>query len=76
MISVEQTIHNRQIFEFMMNEINILSRLDNVNIIKFIELLRTENNYYLVYEYANGGDLEEFRSNREINNEVVEMLLF
>jgi serine/threonine protein kinase len=44
-----------------MNEVKILSKLDNMNIIKFIELLRTENNYYLVYEYANGGDLDEFR---------------
>ena len=29
------------------------------NIIKLIEVLKTSNNYYIVYEYCNGGTLEE-----------------
>ena len=30
------------------------------HIIKFIEMLRTVNNYYLVYEYCNGGTLGDY----------------
>ena len=45
--------------EFIQNEINILKSIDNLNIIKLIEVLKTQNNYYIVYEYCNGGTLEE-----------------
>ena len=45
--------------EFTNNEIAILSKINNVNIIKFVEMLRTANNYYLVYEFCNGGTLAE-----------------
>ena len=45
--------------EFIQNEINTLKQIDNPNIIKLIEVLKTSNNYYIVYEYCNGGTLEE-----------------
>jgi serine/threonine protein kinase len=35
--------------EFTNNEISILSKMAHPNIIKFVEMLRTTNNYYLVY---------------------------
>jgi serine/threonine-protein kinase ULK/ATG1 len=38
----------------------ILNKINHPNIIKFIEMLRTANNYYLVYEYCNGGTLAEY----------------
>jgi serine/threonine protein kinase len=44
--------------EFTMNEIQTLARINNPNIVKFIEMLRTTNHYYFVYEYCNGGTLE------------------
>jgi serine/threonine protein kinase len=34
------------------------------NIIKFVEMLRTTNNYYLVYEFCNGGTLAEYLKKR------------
>ena len=46
--------------EFTMNEIKTLSKIDNPNIIRFIEMLKTSNNMYLVYEYCNGGTLEQY----------------
>jgi len=45
--------------ELIHNEIEILSSIDSPYIIKFIEILRTSNNYYLIYEYCNGGTLED-----------------
>jgi serine/threonine protein kinase len=47
-----------KLYEFTMNEIQTLSRIENVNIIKFIEMLRTSNNMYLIYEFCKGGTLE------------------
>jgi serine/threonine protein kinase len=45
--------------ELIFNEIQILSKINCPNIIRFIEILRTSNNYYLIYEFCNGGTLEE-----------------
>lgn len=46
--------------EFTSNEISILKKMKSPHIIKFIEMLRTVNNYYLVYEYCNGGTLGDY----------------
>lgn len=45
--------------EFTMNEIQTLARINNPYIVKFIEMLKTKNHYYFVYEYCNGGTLED-----------------
>jgi serine/threonine-protein kinase ULK/ATG1 len=58
-MNVEKFKHTPKLSEFTNNEIAILSKMNNVNIIKFVEMLRTANNYYLVYEFCNGGTLAE-----------------
>ena len=45
--------------ELTRNEISILSSIRNPNVIQFKEMLRTTNNMYMVYEFCNGGNLEE-----------------
>lgn len=44
--------------EFTMNEIQTLSKIENSHVIKFLEMLKTSNNMYLVYEYCNGDTLD------------------
>ena len=39
---------------------------ENCNVVKFIELLKTLNNYYFVYEYCNGGTLDKFMHEMKI----------
>ena len=39
------------------NEIQILKMVNHPNIVKFKDLKRTQNNYYLITEYVNGGSL-------------------
>lgn len=57
-IKLEKYREIPKLHEFTMNEIQTLSKIDNPNIIKFIEMLKTSNNMYLIYEFANGGTLE------------------
>lgn len=41
-------------------EIEILRQLDHPNIIKLIDFKRTQNHYYLVFEYCENGDLDAY----------------
>ena len=43
--------------EEVLNEINILKKIDHKNIIKIFEFYIDDNNYYLVTEYCKGGEL-------------------
>lgn len=62
--------------EFTSNEISILTKISSSHIIKFIEMLRTMNNYYLVYEYCNGGTLAQLLEKRKILKEPEALKIF
>ena len=57
--------------EFTSNEITILQSINNKHIIKLIEFFRTNNNVYLVYEFCNGGTLEERIKSKKIDEKQV-----
>ena len=59
-MSVEKFKQTPKLSEFTNNEISILTKINHPNIIRFVEMLRTANNYYLVYEYCNGGTLADY----------------
>ena len=65
-----------KLYDFIKNEIDILTKIDHPNVIKFIEILRTSNNFYLIYEYCNGGDLEHLLKRRKLlpEKEALEIL--
>lgn len=65
-----------KLHEFTMNEIKTLSKIENPNVIKFIEMLQTCNNVYLVYEFCNGGTLEELVQKRKFLPEGEALLIF
>ena len=50
-----------RIFSNLKNEINILSKIKSPHVIGLKDLQKTENNFYLVMEYCNGGDLENLK---------------
>ena len=50
--------NNPKLDEFTKNEIQILEAINNENIIQFVEILKSANNVYFVYEYCNEGTLE------------------
>lgn len=43
--------------ELLENEIKVLKTCDNPNIIKLYDIKKTANNFYLILEYCNEGDL-------------------
>lgn len=59
-IRIEKFKMSPKLEEFTINEIQTLSKIeDTTHIVKFIEILKTANNYYFVYEFCNGGTLEQ-----------------
>lgn len=59
-VKIQKFKENPKLEECTINEIRILSKMEsNPHVVKFIELLKTANNYYFVYEYCSGGTLEE-----------------
>ncbi|CAD8106591.1 unnamed protein product [Paramecium sonneborni] len=44
--------------EGLMNEIKIMRDLQGNNVVKLIDVLETSNNYYIIQEFCNGGDLQ------------------
>lgn len=50
---------NPKLEQFVVNEIRTLSKIKNQNVVKFIEMITTLNHKYFVYEFCNGGTLEE-----------------
>ena len=57
-INSDKFVQNPQLEEYTVNEIRVLTELgDTPHIIRYLDMLKTVNNYYFVYEYCNGGTL-------------------
>ena len=48
------------VLKLLKSEISILQTVNNPNVVKLYEYLHENNHHYLVMEYCNGGDLEEY----------------
>ena len=57
-VKIEKFKEVPKLEEFTMNEIQTLARISNPYVVKFIEMLKSSRNYYFVYEFCNGGTLE------------------
>mmetsp|Transcript_24058 Transcript_24058/g.21076 ORF Transcript_24058/g.21076 Transcript_24058/m.21076 type:complete len:308 (-) Transcript_24058:978-1901(-) len=62
--------------EFTGNEIKTLARITNPNVVRFIEMLKTANNTYLVYEFCNGGTVEDQITKRHHLSEIESLKIF
>ncbi|EGR29303.1 protein kinase domain protein [Ichthyophthirius multifiliis] len=65
-----------KLHEFTMNEIRTLTKIDNPNCVRFQEMLKTSNNMYLIYEYCNGGTLEQAIHKRKFLSEQESIKIF
>ena len=51
----------QKILSYLEREIEIIQKVDSEYIVKLLDLRASENNYYLIFEYCNGGDLTVYK---------------
>jgi len=75
--SVKRELLKGKFHELLENEIKVLRSCNNDNIIKLYDLKKTQNNIYLILEYCNEGDLNNYLKSRKYitEDEAVEYLL-
>lgn len=56
-------------YELLENEIKVLRSCNNENIIKLYDIKKTANNFYLILEYCNEGDLMQYLKAKQYINE-------
>jgi serine/threonine protein kinase len=68
--------------KYFSTELYILSHINHPNIIKFHEVKQTLNNFYLVFDYCNGGNLfnclkkyMKINNNKPFTQEIVQYLM-
>ena len=67
--------------KYLVNEIQILRELDHPNIVKFVEIKKTKNNYYIIMDFCNGGELyktlEKYieKNGKPFSQEIVQHLM-
>ena len=60
----------------VLNELNVLKKMDHPNIIKIFEFYIGDDSYYLVTEYCSGGDLFDFITGNNLNEIQVAYIMF
>jgi len=74
---VKRDLLKGKFLELLENEIKVLKSCDNVNIIKLYDMKKTANNFYLILEYCNEGDLGDYLKQKKYltEEEAVEFLI-
>ncbi len=49
-----------QVFSYLEREVEMLQMVEHENVVKLRDLKVSENHYYLIFEYCNGGDLAAY----------------
>ena len=75
-IKIEKFRQVPKLSEFTQNEVQTLAKMNNANIIRFVEMLRTNHNVYLIYDYCNGGTLEDHIRSKKFLTEKETIVIF
>ena len=62
--------------EEILNEINILKKIDHPNIMKIFEFYSTQTTYYLILEFCEGGNLYDFVYSNKLSEFQVIYIMF
>ena len=54
-----EEIDSSEAKKYLINEIRILQSLNHPNIVKFVDIKKTKNHYYIMMEFCNGGELSK-----------------
>merc|ERR1712050_397790 len=63
-----------KMFELLENEIKVLKRCDNSNIVKLYDLNKTKNNIYLILEFCNQGNLSDYLKTNDLTEKELTKL--
>lgn len=55
--------------KYINSEIDLMKNLDNINILKLYEVIKTKKNLYLIIEYCNEGDLGNYIKKKDNSND-------
>ena len=71
-----QNFSYEESLEDISNEISILSKLNNNNIVKMIDIIEIKGKNYIAFEYCNGGNLREYMNYfQDFNESFVQIIL-
>ena len=62
--------------EYIKNELNILKKLSHPNIVRIYEFYESENNYYLINEFCNGGELYNYINKTNLNEQQLSIIFY
>ena len=66
---IKRSLIKGKLSSLLDNEIKILSTCKNPNILKLYDIRKTQNNFYLMLEYCNEGDLKQYLARKKHLNE-------
>ena len=75
-IDNEQIKKHPKVLELLQSEINVLKSIKNENVVRLYEHFFEQNHYYLVMEYCEGGDLEDYLKSHGKSISESEALMF
>ncbi|CAD8047842.1 unnamed protein product [Paramecium primaurelia] len=56
---IDRRMINQTNTQQLLNEIRSMKQLNHKNIVKFLDFYETQNNFYIISEFCNGGDLRD-----------------
>lgn len=59
-IKLDQFLNNQSLREMIINEIQVLKRLEHPNVLQMLKMLKSSNNIYLIYEFMSHGKLSSY----------------
>lgn len=65
-IPKKSMIETPKLKELVKTEITVLKRCNNENVIKLIDSFETDKNVYIIMEFCNGGDMEEYLNKKKV----------
>ena len=62
--------------EYIKNELDILKKLSHPNIVRIYEFYESENDYYLINEFCNGGELYNYINKNKLNEQQLSIIFY
>ncbi len=55
---------SKKVLHYLERETEVVQMINSEHVVKLKDLKATENHYYLIFEYCNGGDLSQYRKSK------------